>query len=131
MKKNHHLVATMSRHKRHIRLLNHLASLGYNIIAVSNAQNTCRAKVIRRYNNKLIHVFGLSRRFLSYTPPIVPFKGCSWPYLCFDIIGKDGEKLCITGWRDLALLVEELELEKNQKPITNAHTDNFNNVTNL
>ena len=102
----------MSRHQRHIRLLDHLARLGYRVAWVSNGPSACRGKTHVLSTSK--HKFGMSRTFDTITPSLVQIRKGMTPYLSFKIEGKNGDLQYILGWKHLAAFVQVLEI-RNQR----------------
>ena len=104
----------MTRHQRHIRLLNHLHQYGYVLTWVSNGASVCRGKIVGTPSNPY-HRFGMSKKFDKATPPLVQIKKGMTPHLSFRVEGKDGEVQYLLGWKYLAAFVQILDMRKQKE----------------
>ena len=105
----------MSRHQNHLRLLRHLHQHGYVLTWVSNGASACRGKIVGATPPNQRHMFGMTKKWNTYTPPLVQIKKGMTPHLSFKIEGKDGDVQYRLGWKWLAAFVQILDIEKQRE----------------
>ena len=105
----------MSRHQNHLRLLRHLNQHGYVLTWVSNGASSCRGKIVEPMLPNQRHMFGMTKKWNTYTPPLVQIRKGMTPHLSFRIEGKDGDVQHLLGWKRLAAFVNLLNIEKQRE----------------
>ena len=105
----------MSRHKRHKRLLDHLARLGYEVVKVTNGENTCKVMMITKGGNKFHRFIVVPGNMYCFrTPPLIPlFKNTPKQPLEWTVRNvRTGRTQKMYTWKSLANFVERMELLK-------------------
>lgn len=105
----------MSRHLRHRRLLDHLARLGFEVVKVTNGENTCKVRTITVGDNRYHQFILLPRdKECFVTPPLITlFSHTPKRQLEFTVRSmRTGQIHKMYTWKSLANFVERKELER-------------------